>query len=483
MKSSYNTLILIILLFFFVSAKSEKQPFNESNRPQIHFTPEKNWINDPNGLIFFEGEYHLFYQHNPFGNEWGYMHWGHAIGTDLVHWQHQAIAITPDNDSKDKENCTAWSGSAIVDNKNLLGLQKEDTPTLLAFYTSRACGQRIAYSTDKGRTWQKYEGNPIIAFDEKDDARDPKVFWHDESQKYIMLLWRMPDGEKSAQGFSIYSSENLINWNFESHLPGFYECPDLVKLPVNRRADDTRWVIFDGDGSYLIGDFDGKRFTPQTPKLPGDYGKNYYATQTFNNMPKEDGRTIQIAWMRGGEYPDMPFNGQLNFPCELSLKTYLEGIRLIRNPVKEIELLHEKGETYENKNLIPGLNKNLVKGIKGDCLHIKGSFKLKTANSFGFVVRQSKKSNGIEIRYDATKNTLSCLGKSVVLEPEDGKIQLEILLDRTSIEIFGNEGKVVMSSCYTAEPDAKSLVLYNTGGELLVEKLDIYPLKSIYEAN
>jgi sucrose-6-phosphate hydrolase SacC (GH32 family) len=483
MKNAFNISLLFSLLFILISAKPDKHPFNEALRPQFHFTPEKNWMNDPNGLIFFDGEYHLFYQHNPLGNEWGFMHWGHAISKDMVRWEHQPIAITPDNDSRDMEECTAWSGSAIVDEKNLLSLQQGDVPAMLAFYTSRKCGQRIAFSTDKGRTWEKYEGNPVIPFDENDDARDPKVFWHDESQKYVMLLWCMPEGEKTNQGFSIYNSDNLTDWNFESHLPGFYECPDLVKLPVDRRMDDTRWVLFDGDGSYIVGAFDGKIFTPATPKLPGDSGKNYYATQTFSNISKEDGRTIQLAWMRGGEYPGMPFNGQMNFPCEISLKNYMDGIRLIRKPVKEIELLHKKGETYENKNLIPGLNKNLTSGVKGDCLHIKGNFGLKSVSSFGFVLRNSKKTQGIEIRYDATKKILSCLGKSVLLEPEDGKIQLEILLDRTSIEIFGNEGKVVMSSCYTSEPDAESVVLYNTGGELMVEKLEIFPLTSMYEQN
>lgn len=481
MKSSHNLIILFCLFLLSISVKAQKDSFQETYRPQFHFTPATNWMNDPNGLIYFDGEYHLFYQHNPQGNEWGYMHWGHAVSKDLVHWQHLPIAINPDMDSTDKEYGTAWSGSAIVDKKNLLGLQQGDTPTLLAFYTSRKCGQRIAYSTDKGRTWKKYEGNPVIAFDEQDDARDPKVFWHDESQKYIMVLWRMPNGEKNAQGFSIYSSDNLTDWTVESHLAGFYECPDLVKLPVNRRADDTRWVIFDGDGSYVIGQFDGKKFSPETPKIQGDYGKNYYATQTFNNIPSEDGRTIQLAWMRGGEYPEMPFNGQFTFPCELALKTYLDGIRLIRTPVKEIELLHKKGEIWENKNLIPGLDKNLTKKVKGDCLHIIGTFKLESVNSFGFVVRNSRKDTGTEIRYDATKHILSCLGKSVPLEPEDGKIQLDILLDRTSLELFANNGKVVMSSCFTASPDATNLVLYNTGGELFVEKLEIYPVKSMYE--
>ena len=482
MQKSVKILILTFFMLIFIATNSKKRPFNEIYRPQFHFTPEKNWHNDPNGLVFYEGEYHLFYQCNPFGNEWGFMHWGHAISKDLVHWEHYPIALYPDEESKDKKHCTAWSGCAIVDDKNLLGLQQGDEKTLLIFYTSYECGQRIAYSTDRGRTWKKYENNPIMPFDELDDARDPKIIWHEATGKYVMVIYRKPEGKEKNKGISFYTSKNLIDWNFENHLPGFYECPDLVELSVNRRADDKRWVLIDGDGSYLIGQFDGKKFTPETQKIKGDFGKNYYATQTWSNIPEEDGRTIQIAWMRGGNFPEMPFNGQMNFPCELSLKNYKEGIRMVRTPIKEIQLLHKKGKHFEEKNLIPGLqNKNLLKGLKGDCIHLIGTFDLKTVNSFGFMLRHSKKKNGTEIRYDALKNTLSCLGQTAMLQPEDGKIKLEILLDRTSIEIFANDGKVVMSSCFTPEQDMQDLVLYNTGGELYVEKLDVYPLKSIYE--
>jgi levanase/fructan beta-fructosidase len=295
-----------------------------------------------------------------------------------------------------------------------------------------------------------------------------------------MVLWRKPDGDEKVQGISFYSSSNLTEWTFESHLPGFYECPDLVELPVNRRADDTRWVIFDGDGSYCLGQFDGKKFIPETPKRKSDYGANYYATQTWSNIPAEDGRTIQIAWMRGGNYPGMPFNGQMTFPCELSLLNTMNGIRLIRKPVKEIEILHHKGFQMENKNLIPGLNKNPLKGLKGDCFHIIGTFDLKSVSSFGFLLRNSKDATGTEIRFDATKNELNCLGQTVDLEPEDGKIRLEILVDRTSVEIFGNDGKMVMTNCFNPEPDAYQLVLYNTGGELFIEKLEVYPMISMY---
>jgi levanase/fructan beta-fructosidase len=185
--------------------------------------------------------------------------------------------------------------------------------------------------------------------------------------------------------------------------------------------------------------------------------------------------------MKGGEFPEMPFNGQLTFPCELSLKKFVEGIRLIRKPVKEIELLHQKGEVWENKNLIPGINKNIAHGIKDDCLHIIGSFKLKTADTFGFFVRFDKKNNGTQIQYTTKTKTLTCLDKSAVVEPVDGVIKLEILLDRSSIEIFGNDGKVIMSSCFLPTENANGIYLYNTGGELFIEKLEIYPMKSIWQ--
>jgi len=225
----YLLLILTLFSYAFTIAqvKTDKKYYEEKYRPQFHFTPEKNWMNDPNGLVYYGGEYHLFYQYNPNGKEWGYMHWGHAVSKDLIRWEHLPIAITPDEDSKDKNHATAFSGCAIVDEKNTAGLQQGDEKTLLIFYTSFECGQRLAYSNDKGRTWKKYDKNPLIPF-EKDDARDPKVFFHQPSGNWVMVLYRKPEGDEAKQGISIFTSKNLINWELQSHITGFYECPDLV---------------------------------------------------------------------------------------------------------------------------------------------------------------------------------------------------------------------------------------------------------------
>lgn len=480
MKNFFMNLIVFFALVLLISAKPEKGYYNELYRPQFHFTPEKNWHNDPNGLVYYDGEYHMFYQYNPFGKEWGYMHWGHTISQDLLHWKHHPIALYPDEGSEDKVNCTAFSGSAIVDENNLLGKQKGDTKTLVAFYTSQHCGQRIAYSTDKGRNWEKFEGNPIIPLDEKDDARDPKVIWHEETQKWIMVLYRKSTEEENSKGVSFYSSENLKDWEWKSHIPGFYECPDLVKLQVSNRPEEIKWILFDGDGSYLIGNFDGETFLPESAKMKSDYGKNYYATQTWSNIPENDGRTIQIAWMRGGEFPDMPFNGQMSFPCELSLTKFNSGYKLIRNPVKEIEMLHSKHYKWKEKNLIPGIKENILKKVHGDCLHIVGEFDIKTADNFGFMLRHGRKNPGVELLYNVKRGTLSVLGSTVPLLPADNKIKLEILLDRTSIEVFANDGQAVISNCFTPDEKNNNLELFTRGGELGINKLDIYKVESVW---
>lgn len=482
MKNILSGILALAFIFLTTSSKKPEKYYDELYRPQFHFTPEKNWHNDPNGLVYYDGEYHLFYQYNPNGKEWGFMHWGHAVSKDLVHWEHLPVAIYPDENSEDTVRCTAFSGSAIVDKNNLLGKQKGDDKTLVAFYTSQLCGQRIAYSTDKGRTWEKLEENPVIAYDENDDARDPKVFWYEPTQKYVMVLYRKTSEDEKSKGVSIYTSENLVDWEWKNHVYGFYECPDLVPIQVSNRPEETKWVLFDGDGSYIIGDFDGEEFSPESPKMKSDFGKNYYATQTWSNIPKEDGRVLQIAWMKGGEFPDMPFNGQMTFPNELGIVKLSSGYKLTRKPVEEISLLHGKDYTWKNENVIPGLNKNLVKKVSGDCLHIYGEFNLKSCNNFGFMIRSGKKDAGTELLYNVKRGTLSVLGSTAPLMPIDNKITLEILVDRASVEVFANGGQVAISNCFTPNEKSNELILFNNGGELGIDNLVIYEVKSAWES-
>ncbi len=480
MKNLTKFLFILNIVFLLTSSKPDKNYYNELYRPQFHFTPEKNWTGGPGGLMYYDGEFHMFYLYNPQGKENELMHWGHTVSTDLISWKPLPVALYPDENSDDKEKCTISSGSVVVDEKNLLGKQHDNEKTFVAFYTSPQCGQHIAYSTDKGRSWNKYKGNPVIPYNETDDARHPRVVWHEPSQKYVMALYRKESEDDKSKGISFYTSDNLTDWQYKSHIHGFFEYPDLFQMKVSNRPEESKWILFDGDGSYLIGNFDGDKFTPETAKMKSDFGKNYYATQTWRNVPEENGRNIQLAWMRGGSYPDMPFNGQMTFPSELLLKKFNFGYKIVRKPVAEVEVLHDKHYKWENKNIIPGINQNIVKNVKSDCLHIIGEFDLKTCSNFGFYIRRNKKHTGTEVLYDVKRGTISVMGVSAPVEPVNNKISLEILIDRSSIELYANNGQTVISNCFTPDEGAKGLLLFCAGGELVVDKLDIFEMKSAW---
>ncbi len=481
MKRFLVPAVLFTLVVLLTGSRPVKVVFNELYRPQFHYSPERNYMGNPAGLVYLDGEYHLFYQHNPKGNEEGYSHLGHASSADLIRWKHLPIAVFPDNLSEDKEFCTALPGSALVDHKNVLGFQQGEQKNLVIFYTSSGCGQRMAYSSDKGQTWQKYAGNPVIPYDSTDHATGPKVLWHEPSSQWVMVLHRIPGNDERKQGFSFYTSENLVEWKYQSHLAGFWKSPDLMELRVNNRPDDTRWVLTEGQGNYIIGSFDGKSFTPESIRLKSDWGKNYSVSQTCSNIPASDGRTIHLAGMLGGEWTGMHFSGQMTFPCELSLKKFITGIYLIRQPVKEIEQLYLKTQSWKNENLIPGLGQNLIKKVQGDCLRIKGRFNLKNCESFGFMLRTGKKNQGTELVYNVKRETLSLLGHTVPLSPVDNKIHLDILLDRASVEVFANNGQASISCNFFNQEEDNGYMLYNTGGELLVEELEIFKLNSVWE--
>jgi sucrose-6-phosphate hydrolase SacC (GH32 family) len=477
--SFLSTILLAIsLLFTPFPEKSDKSIFDETFRPQFHFTPESNKMGDPNGLVFYDKEYHMYYQYSPEANDSAPFYWGHTASTDLLHWQHLPIALQPD---ENESECSSFSGSAIVDENNTLGKQTGEDKTLVAFYTSKYCGQRIAYSTNKGKSWEELESNPIIEYDEKDDASDPKVIWHEPSQKWVMVLYRKLSEKDNSKGVSFYTSENLVDWKWESHIPGFYRCPDLVEFQVTNRPNEKKWILFDGDGSYLLGNFDGKDFSSETGKMKSDWGKNYFATQTWSNISEEDGRIIQIASMRDGEFPNMPFKGQMSFPCELSVTNFPSGYKLVRKPIAEIEKIHKKNYLWENKNVIPGVNDNKLKRVSGDCLHIIGEFDIKTSDNFGIMLRHSNKTQGTEILYNVKRGVLTVLGCTVPLPAVNNKIKLEILLDRTSVEVFANDGQTVISNCFIPDEKALDVVLYTNGGELGIDKLEVYELESIWK--
>lgn len=452
------------------AAFAESKPYHEKYRPQFHFTAETGWLNDPNGLIYHDGEYHLFFQHRPKpGGSRRETRWGHAVSTDLVRWKELDDAILPDGEHP------AFSGSAVVDHDNTAGFQTGDKPPIIAVYTSWGQGQFLSYSNDRGRTWTPHEGNPVLALPNDADrsfpntARDPKVFWYEPRQRWIMLLYQKVDGQG---GFGVHSSTNLKQWTYESHIPGFYVCPDLFQLPVDGDANDKRWVILDWE-KYAIGEFNGSGFTSGAPKRKLDYGANYSANQTWGNLPSEDGRRIQIAWMRHAKYPGMPFSQQMTFPRELTLRDSEEGVRLYQWPIREIETLVQSTARRENFSLEPG--ENPLADETAELLDIELRFRPQEASKVSLTLR------GQRILYNAETGVIHCQGNQIQIHQPgetDQEISLRILLDRTSLELFINEGRWTMTQAFVPDDGPIEHVLDAAGGPAQVELLEIRRLGS-----
>jgi len=437
--------------------------YKEKNRPQFHFTTRRGWINDPNGLIYFDGEYHLFYQHNPYEKEWENMHWAHAVSTDLVHWKELQLALSPDSLG------TMFSGSTVMDYKNSAGFNKGNQPAMIAAYTAASDQKQtqcIAYSLDKGRTWIKYKGNPVIDSKEKwnsVDTRDPRVFWYQPGKHWVMVL-------NERDGHSIYTSANLKEWTYQSHTTGFWECPDLFELPVDNKPGQKKWVMLGASNSYMIGSFDGKKFTPESGKHYFSTG-SIYAAQTITNIPDADGRRIQIGWGRIS-HQDMPFNGMMLMPTELTLKTTKNGVRLFSNPVKEYNQLF----TPENKWTgisAQQANDYLKAYNERDRFRIKTTIRLSHATSAGLSLFGQR-----ILDYDMNNNLVN----GVFYSPEamtSMEISADIYMDRTSIEVFIDGGAYSYSMERRSTNDNKE-GLHFWGTNIEVKNLEVFGVQSIW---
>ena len=467
----------LTLLMLLVAAKSDKKYYTEKYRPQYHFSPEKNWLFESNGLVYYRGEYHLFHQNVSINNKVFNNQLGHSVSKDLIHWRHLPNAFTPDEKANDISSCSPVAGSAVIDSMNLTGLQQKEVKTMLLFYSDSQGNQNIAYSCDKGSTWSKYAKNPILRNPEE-GAHDPKVFYHAPTGKWVMALYRGKGPGTMAAGISIYNSSDMLHWEFRSHIEGFGECPDIFEVAFEGKPADKKWVVLSGSGDYKVGRFDGSNFISETAIQRLDYGKNFYASQSLPSAP--NGKVVQIAWMKGGEFPEMAFNVQMSFPVELSLRQTKNGPALCRKPIAALASLYEHSLIKKEKNIIPGLNDNLLGGIKGDAIYIKAVLLPKTSDSFGFVVRNGKKASGTDIRYETAKKMLDVNGVKMPIEPIDGKIEFEILIDRSSIEIFANKGELGMSNCFSPAKGDNELVLYTQGGELFVESIEAHTLKTAW---
>jgi fructan beta-fructosidase len=434
--------------------------YREQYRPQFHFTARRGWLNDPNGLVYHDGEWHLYFQHNPYGREWGNMHWGHAVSRDLVHWRELPIALYPQ-----RFGDWCFSGSAVVDSRNTAGFQTGDEEVIVVAYTSTGRGECIAFSNDRGRTFTEFEGNPVV----RHRGRDPKVIWYGPGGHWVMAVY---DEHEDKQWIAFYTSPDLKQWTYQSRIEGYFECPELFELPVDGDAKNTKWLVYGADGAYSIGEFDGTRFTAESGKHRFNWGNCFYASQLYNNVP--DGRCLQVAWGRSA-IPGMPFNQMMDFPVELTLGTTEEGPRLFARPVREIETLHERRHAVEDRALPPG--ENPLEGVRGQLFHIRARLVPGEGAKAGFSIR------GIRVEYDAAAGTLTCQGQSAPLTLEDGELALEILVDRTSIEVFGGEGGVYMPIGVIPKDEDRSLAVFTRGGETRIESLEVFELRSAFGAD
>ncbi len=447
--------------------------YREPLRPQLHFSARRGWNNDPNGLAFYNGEYHLFFQHNPYGWNWGNMHWGHATSRDLVHWQEHGDVLFPDAMGP------MFSGSAVVDWRNSSGFGAGGKSPLVLIYTAAGnpATQCLAFSLD-GRTFTKYGGNPVLK-QITEGNRDPKVFWYEPTRRWVMVLYvGFPEtGKANASGtqgrrdtIHILNSPDLKNWTLMSTTEGFYECPDLFELDVEDDPAVRKWVLTAANSDYMVGTFDGARFTPETGKLEGNLGRGFYAAQTFSGCP--DDRRIQIGWLQAPS-PGMPFNQAMTLPQALSLRSTSEGLRLVRQPVEELDTLRVHSTRRGPLRLKEG-DPNPFANAGGELLELRADFEPGDASEVSFAVR------GIPIVYDPGKGELSLNGHRVPVPLRSGRQNLIVYVDRTAFEIFADDGLVYVPMPVIPSSADTTVQVSTKGGSVRFQTLDLHVLRSAW---
>jgi fructan beta-fructosidase len=441
-----------------VDEPSDAGVYREAHRPGFHFTARRGWLNDPNGLVYHRGEWHLYFQHNPYGWGWGNMHWGHATSPDLFRWKEQPTALYP---RQFGDWC--FSGSAVVDRANTSGLKKGGEDVLVAAFTSTGRGECIVFSNDRGRTWQEIAGNPVV----KHAGRDPRLLWHAPTKHWVMAVY---DEHQGKQWIALHTSADLKKWTFQSRIEGFFECPDLFELPVEGDAKEMRWVLYGADGKYLLGSFDGKAFTKESGKHQLWHG-NFYAAQTFSDAP--DGRRVQIGWASGISFPGMPFNQQMTVPCELHLLRTAEGLRMTAWPVKEFAGLRKRKHAW--KELAVKVGSTVLPGVKGPLLDLSAEVRPGDAAEVEFTVC------GVPVVYDVKKQQVSCRGKSAPLRLIGGVVRLRVLVDRGSVEVFGNGGAVALSAGGLLGAKDRVVGVFARGGDARLANLEVHELRSAWE--
>lgn len=435
--------------------------YSEPLRGQFHFSSQSGWMNDPNGLVYANGLYHFFYQHNPHGLAWDTMHWGHATSPDMVHWTQKPIALEPGIHPG-----TLFSGGGVVDKDNTSGLKTGALDPIVVF--SNTDGVSVFYSNDNGQSFQAYDkGRKRIRI--PDESRDPKVFWDAARHRWAMVVW----SNQGGNGVNIYTSPNLLDWTFASRFqaPWLFECPDFYPLALDGNADRRQWVLTSASSQYVVGSFDGTAFRtdwtgPRQMDLGTTYaGGSFYAAQTFTNTP--DGRTVQIAWQGGNR--GSTWTGNATFPVTLGLVSTPDGPRITRTPIAELASLASETRSWRDQTISAGSG-NLLGAVKADTYEITAQFDVKGASAARFGFDLHARSDGTADRsvlYDTKAQTLQ--GKP--LKPANGKITMRLLVDRGQLEVFADGGRYSLSdnADFDSAADSQGIRLFAAGGSV---KLD-----------
>lgn len=518
--NSASRVALILLTLSALSLQSQTPVsvgYDQPYRPQYHFSPREHWTNDPNGLVYFEGEYHLFFQYNPFGDQWGHMTWGHAVSPDLVHWKQLQPAIPEEN------GIMIFTGSTVVDERNTSGFCMNGKPCMVAIYTGHTPEhngspalqtQNLAYSNDRGRTWTKFDRNPVLDL-HMADFRDPKVFWSAQAARWVMVV-SLPNDHKVR----FYGSPDLKRWSALSDfgpagaVSGQWECPELFELPVEGAQAEKRWILKVGlnpgalqGGSgeqYFVGRFNGSTFVNDNSPdkaLWTDYGKDCYCALTFNNLPRQQS-TVMLGWMDNWQYakdlPTSPWRGQMTFPRSLSLRTTPGGLRLVQRPVSQVSVLEEKKSSAAG---ITGSMDTVNRWLAHSTPRLSHSFQLTTEIGLGTAqevgcrilagggkytaISYNRKAQ--KLSFDRTNSGLTAFNKvfagriDAPLPLANDLLRITVLVDRNSVELFADDGQLTSTNLVFPPPAANGLQIYAADGQPGKISVKLTDIKSAWD--
>jgi fructan beta-fructosidase len=493
-----RSLIIFCILLCWTSNADAQTKYTEQYRPRFHYSPAINWCNDPNGLVYRNGVYHLFHQYNPEGNRWGHMSWAHATSKDLVHWTPQPLALAEEKDTM------IFSGTCVNDVNNTSGLGTKALPPMVAIYTGHIenvnQSQHLAYSLDGGIHWTKYNHNPILDLHKK-DFRDPKVFWYAPGKYWVMAVVLPIEHE-----VQFYRSANLLSWKLMSSFgpkgdtSGVWECPDLVQIPVEGHPGKYKWLLqmsMNASMQYFIGDFNGAQFNSETSGAPvqrPDYGSDYYAAISFNQLPAKQ-TPVAIGWINNWNYandiPTEPWKGMMSLPRQLLAKKAASGWMLVEKPVGGLNALRESPKSIQKPQ---SLKTPQVLPFRSNQAEIelllepgKASSGIRLAIGDGYALEIGYDAETQELYADRSKTQQQTFNANFArmnryarkIGPQK-KLRLQIFIDHSIVEVFANGGEAVMTMQYFNPQQANGLELFSTGNDGRLLNMTVWPLRSIW---